>query len=269
MPEGDSIARLAARLRGEVVGETITLCRLNVPRFATVDLSGQTLDAVLPRGKHLLMRFSGGLTLHSHLRMSGRWAIGTTKAPPRGEPWHQVRVRLGLGDGRTLWGVRLPIVEVVRTADEPRVVGHLGPDLLDPMWDDASTATALARLTAAPSRPLVEALLDQRNVAGIGNLYAVEGCYLARRWPWTPVADVTELPALVETERALLARGVVGGVQTTTGSVRRGETHWVYGRYKRPCRRCSTPITFRKAAGTPWARETWWCPRCQPAPAPG
>ena len=73
----------------------------------------------------------------------------------------------------------------------------------------------------------------------------------------------------LETERALLARGVVGGVQTTTGSVRRGETHWVYGRYKRPCRRCSTPITFRESAGTPWARETWWCPRCQPAPASG
>ena len=86
MPEGDSIARLAARLRGEVVGQTVTLCRLNVPRFATVDLTGQTLDAVVPRGKHLLMRFSAGLTLHSHLRMSGRWAIGTTKAPPRGEP---------------------------------------------------------------------------------------------------------------------------------------------------------------------------------------
>ena len=83
------------------------------------------------------------------------------------------------------------------------------------------------------------------------------------------MADVTELPALVETERALLARGVVGGVQTTTGSVRRGETHWVYGRYKRPCRRCSAPIAFRKATGAPWARETWWCPRCQPAPDPG
>ena len=95
----------------------------------------------------------------------------------------------------------------------------------------------------------------------------LEGRFLARRWPWIPVADVTELPALVETERALLARGVVGGVQTTTGSVRRGETHWVYGRYRRPCRRCTTPITFRESAGTPWARETWWCPRCQPAPA--
>ncbi|SCK27082.1 endonuclease-8 [Streptomyces sp. SceaMP-e96] len=164
MPEGDTVWRLAQRLHDALAGGPLTRCDLRVPRLATVDLTGRGVLGVLPRGKHLLTRFEGGLTLHSHLRMDGAWKIYAPAERWRGGPAHQIRAILGTAD-HTAVGYRLPVLDLLRTADESRVVGHLGPDLLGPDWDPAE---ALRRLLTTPERPLGEALLDQRNLAGIG-----------------------------------------------------------------------------------------------------
>ena len=167
MPEGDSVWRVAARLHAALAGRTLTRCDLRVPRLATTDLTGRAVLDVTPRGKHLLTRFEGGLTLHSHLRMNGAWHVFAAGEPWRGGPAHEIRAVLGTA-GHTAVGYRLPVLELLRTAEEDRVVGHLGPDPLGPDWDPERAA---ANLRAAPGRPLGEALLDQRNLAGIGNVY--------------------------------------------------------------------------------------------------
>ena len=126
----------------------------------------------------------------------------------------------------------------------------------------------MANLLRDPDRPLVEALLDQKNLAGIGNLWAVETCYLRGHSPWTPVRDV-DLHGTVRLARRMMQHSLEHPGQVTTGDTRRGMTHWVYGRAERPCRRCGTPVLFRDSVtGTPYSRETWWCPSCQPGPYP-
>ena len=113
----------------------------------------------------------------------------------------------------------------------------------------------------------MEALLDQRNLAGIGNLWAVETCYLRGVSPWTPVREV-DLRAAVRLARRMMRHSLEHPGQVTTGDTRRGRTHWVYGRAERPCRRCATPVAFRDGGPGPYERETWWCPHCQPGPFP-
>ena len=142
------------------------------------------------------------------------------------------------------------------------MIGHLGPDPLRADWDP--TAAAL-RLVADPQRALAAALLDQRLMAGLGNLWVNELCFLRGHSPWTPVGDV-DVPALVRlAARALRISATVDGMyQVTTGNRRRGEQHWVAGRTGRPCLRCGTPV--RVAAETAGERRTWWCPHCQPGP---
>jgi formamidopyrimidine-DNA glycosylase len=168
-------------------------------------------------------------------------------------------------DGPTAYALRMPVLELVETAHEDRVVGHLGPDVLGPTWDEGR---AVANLLRDPGRPLVEALLDQKNLAGIGNLWAVETCYLRGHSPWTPV-EAVDLQAVVQLARRMMRHSLEHPGQVTTGDTRRGRTHWVYGRAERPCRRCGTPVMFRDSVtGTPYSRETWWCPSCQPGPYP-
>ncbi|MEP6462318.1 MAG: Fpg/Nei family DNA glycosylase, partial [Frankiaceae bacterium] len=124
---------------------------------------------------------------------------------------------------------------------------------------------AVRRLRMQPARPIVEALLDQRNVAGIGNMWAGETCYLRGAHPWQPTGEV-DLAALLRLARRMMRQAAETGVQVTTGNPRRGETHWVYGRAGLPCRRCGAIISFSPGTpGKPYQRETWWCPRCQPA----
>src|ERR1700761_9263665 len=163
MPEGDTVWKAAARLDTALAGSELTRCDLRVPRLATVDLTGRVVEAVQSRGKHLLTRFSHGWTLHSHLRMEGAWQVYQQGQAWRGGPGHQIRAILGT-EQRTAVGYRLPVLELVRTAEEAKVIGHLGPDLLDPAWAEASAAEALRRLAAEPDRPIGEALLDQRNL---------------------------------------------------------------------------------------------------------
>lgn len=155
--------------------------------------------------------------------------------------------------------LKAPVVQLVRSWTE--AVGHLGPDPLRPDW---SLDEGVRRLLADPDRPLISALLDQRGVSGLGNLWVVELCFLRGHFPWTPVGSVELAPLLTLARRMLKHSVAYGTGMATTGDTRRGRSHWVYGRAGRPCRRCGTPIRFRPASGRPYERETWWCPHCQP-----
>ncbi|WP_030778517.1 DNA-formamidopyrimidine glycosylase family protein [Streptomyces sp. NRRL S-920] len=264
MPEGDTVHQAAGRLHSALAGHTLTRSDLRVPKLATVDLTGRTVLDVTPRGKHLLTRIEGGLTLHSHLRMDGAWRIYAPGEPWRGGPGHQIRAILGTAE-RTAVGYRLPVLELLRTADEDKAVGHLGPDLLGPDWDPA---LALANLLATPERPLGEALLDQRNLAGIGNVYKSELCFLLGVTPWLPVGQLPEetaarLPALA---KKLLEANRHQPSRTTTGRPRPGQRLYVYGRASRPCLRCGTSVRVAEQGDGSRSRPTYWCPTCQRGP---
>ncbi|GAA4881778.1 DNA-formamidopyrimidine glycosylase family protein [Kitasatospora terrestris] len=261
MPEGDSVYQVAARLHEVLAGRVLTAADLRVPAHATADLAGRLVLETVPRGKHLLTRFDGGLTLHTHLRMDGRWQVFRAGEKWSGGPAFQIRAVLAT-EQHTAVGYRLPVVELLRTADEPSVVGHLGPDLLGADWD---ADEALRRLAADPARPLGEALLDQRNLAGIGNVYANELCFLAAVTPWTPVGDLTVLPRLVARAHQLLDFNRMRHGHITTGDLRPGRTHWVYGRARDTCRRCGTRI---RTAPHDRDRPAYWCPHCQKGPTP-
>ncbi|MFE4694577.1 Fpg/Nei family DNA glycosylase [Streptomyces sp. NPDC056749] len=268
MPEGDTVLQTAKRLDSALAGGVLTVSDLRVPRFATADLTGRTVLDVTARGKHLLTRFEGGLTLHSHLRMEGAWRVFDHGERWRGGPSHQIRAVLATAE-HTAVGYRLPVLELLRTEDEEQVVGHLGPDLLGPDWDPD---TALRNLLADPGRRVGDALLDQRNLAGVGNVYMCELCFMARATPWLPVGELP-LPIatrLVSTAKQLLEANRDRPVRTTTGATpvmsRRlpRERLFVYGRAGRPCLRCRTPV--RKAVRDD--RPTYWCPHCQSGPTP-
>lgn len=264
MPEGDTVWQAARRLHLALAGKTLTRSDLRVPAYATADLTGRTVLDVTPRGKHLLTRVEGGLTLHSHLRMDGSWRVYAPGERWRGGPAHQIRAILGTAD-TTAVGYRLPVLELLRTADEPRAVGHLGPDLLGPDWD---AAQALANLLGDPARPLGEALLDQRNLAGIGNVYKSELCFLLGVTPWLPVGELPAARAaqLPELAKRLLEANRERPVRVTTD--RRGHDLFVYGRAPRPCLRCRTPVRVADQGDPARERPTYWCPTCQTGPAP-
>ncbi|UYB39595.1 DNA glycosylase [Streptomyces sp. Je 1-4] len=265
MPEGDTVWRLAQRLHDALAGGPLTRCDLRVPRLATVDLTGREVLDVLPRGKHLLTRFEGGLTLHSHLRMDGAWKIYAPAERWRGGPAHQIRAILGTAD-HTAVGYRLPVLDLLRTADESRVIGHLGPDLLGPDWDPVEV---LRRLLATPERPLGEALLDQRNLAGIGNVYKSELCFLLGASPWLPLGALPRPERVPTLAKKLLEANKRRPARITTPSARPDRRLWVYGRAGRPCLRCGTEIRTADQDPTAEERVTYWCPACQPDPPDG
>ncbi|WP_326687605.1 MULTISPECIES: DNA-formamidopyrimidine glycosylase family protein [unclassified Streptomyces] len=286
MPEGDTVWRTAHALHAALAGHALVRTDFRVPRLATVDLSGRTVLEVAPRGKHLLTRLEGGLTLHSHLGMEGTWRLAENPSPapfrPAGKPGspraartrppllggsgpaHQIRVVLTT-DGHTATGYRLPLLELVRTAEEFSVVGHLGPDLLGPDWDPAE---AERRLLQDADRPLAEALLDQRNLAGIGNVYAAELCFLAHTSPWTPVGSLTQplLSRLLTVAKRLLEANKDRTVRRTTNGHRADRNLAVYGREHRPCYRCGTPVRTGRYGPPERIRTIWYCPHCQPDP---
>ncbi|MGV2922051.1 DNA-formamidopyrimidine glycosylase family protein [Streptomyces alfalfae] len=267
MPEGDTVYMAAKRLHAALAGHAITRSDLRVPKLATVDLTGRTVLDVTPRGKHLLTRIEGGLTLHSHLRMDGSWRIFAAGERWNGGPAYQIRAILGTAE-HTAVGYRLPVLELLRTADEEKAVGHLGPDLLGPDWDPE---LALANLLADPARALGEAVLDQRILAGVGNVFKCELCFLLGVTPWTTVGELTEetarhVPAL---SKKLLEANRDQPSRTTTGRARPGHRLYVYGRARRPCLRCGTPIRLAEQGDGSRSRPTYWCPTCQRGPAPG
>ncbi len=268
MPEGDSVYVLARRLDRALTGRRISRADLRHPKVATVDLSGRTVLEHATHGKHLLTRFSEGVTLHTHLRMQGSWSVvGAGKQLPS-RLMGDVRVVLATDAGPTAYGVLLPVVEVLATEREADVVGHLGPDPLREDWDPAE---AVRRLSQDPGRPLAAALLDQRLMAGLGNLWVNELCFLRGHSPWTPVGDVDVTAVVRLGARALRTSAhTPAAFQVTTGNTRRGEQHWVSGRAGRPCLRCRTGIrVVDEVTGDPEQRRTWWCPTCQPGPEPG
>jgi len=267
MPEGDTIFRTATVLRRALVGEEVREARaqprpgLNrVPRLER--LVGRTVEAVEARGKHLLIRRSGGLSLRTHLRMRGSWH----RYRP-GEAWRLPSARATCviaTDTAVAVCFDAPEAELLTDADlaRHRALRTLGPDLLGRSFD---AGAAVARLRERAAMPLAEALLDQRAVAGIGNVYKSEICFLEGLDPWAPVSAVSDsaLLHLVSTARRLLLANAGGGRRVTTGIPVPGSSLWVYGRAGRPCRRCGTAVRGRRQGEQ--GRMTYWCSRCQPA----
>ena len=270
MPEGDTVYLAAKRMDAAFAGQVLTVSDFRVPRWATADLRGRTVTEVVPRGKHMLTRMTGDLTLHTHFEMDGTWRLFRPGQRWEGGPEHQVRIVLG-NDGAVAVGYRIPVIELVRTSQEDRIVGHLGPDVLDPAFD---ADRVVANLLEHPDREIGPALLDQRNLAGLGNLYRTEACYLHGVTPWTHVGDIADLPKLVELSRHLIDVNKDRWEQTTTGMLGRRDSHWVFERAGQPCRRCGTriPEVMQGDAGPDgsmaYARVTTWCPRCQHGPMP-
>lgn len=259
MPEGDTVWLAGRRLHHALAGRLLTVSDFRVPQLATVDLTGRTVTEVVSRGKHLLTRIGEDLTLHTHFRMDGSWHLYPPGGRRRGGPDWQVRVLLANEEWVAV-GYRLPVVELLPRSAEGEAVGHLGPDLLGPDWDPAE---AVRRLTADPGREIGEALLDQRNLAGIGNLYKAETLFLAGVSPWRPVREVRDVGAVVRLAQRLLWVNREHPWQVTTGVNRRGQQHWVFERTRRPCRRCGTPIRSAGQGRPPHDRITYWCPACQ------
>ncbi|MFT3663130.1 MAG: DNA-formamidopyrimidine glycosylase family protein [Gordonia sp. (in: high G+C Gram-positive bacteria)] len=287
MPEGDTVYRTAHRLHRALAGKTLISSDFRVPQLATEDLSGATVEGARAVGKHLFLdtalassrpidepvdpvpapgdagaRVEAAprrASVHSHLKMEGVWHLYRP-----GERWQRpgftARVVLRTDDVEAV-GFSLGILEL--TADPDRAVAHLGPDLLGDDWDPDRAA---ANLSADPALPIGLALLDQRNLAGIGNVYRSELCFLAGIHPAAPAGDA-DVARIVADAHRLLTANALSPVRVTTGDRRRGRELWVYGRERRACRRCGTGIrrdTLGTAGHGPAAeRIVYFCPRCQ------
>jgi formamidopyrimidine-DNA glycosylase len=258
MPEGDTVHLAATRLNSALGGAILTKTDFRVPRFATVDLAGERVHEVMARGKHLLFRFSGGKILHTHFKMEGAWHLYRPGERWRG-PGFQVRAVLTTEKWEAV-GFRLGICELLDTELEHTVVGHLGPDVLGPDWDPEEV---LRRMEKYPDRPIGDVLIDQTVLAGLGNIYRCELCFLRGLNPWQPLGSVTDLPDLVALTKRVMEANRATGMQITTGDRRPGQTQWVYGRKGLACRRCGTSIS-KRAEGPSGTRVTYWCSNCQP-----
>jgi endonuclease VIII len=264
MPEGDTIYRTAAVLAAALSGQRVTAAGArphqglaHVPDLDRV--VGATIERVEARGKHLLIRFEAGWTLRTHLGLHGSWH----RYRP-GERWQRPtsQATVVLETGQAVAVCFTPAeVELLtdRQAERHAALHALGPDLLA---REFPTDAAITRLRQRDGTALGEALLDQRAVAGLGNVYKSEVCFVEGISPWAPVAalDDAALERLLTTARRLLSANLRGGARVTTGS--RARPLWVYGRRGRPCRHCGTPIAARRQGDA--ARMTYWCPHCQP-----
>src|ERR1700682_2121009 len=255
MPEGDTVWHTAENLREALVGRTLTRCDIRVPRYATTDLTGLVVDEVVSRGKHLFIRV-GPASIHSHLKMEGSWRGGPGRPSRAG---HRIRIILEAGSGAD-WvqaaGVDLGVLEVLDRDQDHDVVAHLGPDLLGDDWD---ARTAAANLSADPDRPLADALLDQRVMAGVGNVYCNELCFVTGHRPTAPVKAVSDPLRMVQRARDMLWLNRSRWDRCTTGDTRPGQRLWVYGRAGQPCRRCGTAIESDGSGD----RVRVWGPVCQ------
>ncbi|MEJ5915460.1 DNA-formamidopyrimidine glycosylase family protein [Pseudokineococcus sp. 1T1Z-3] len=290
MPEGDTVLRTARRLHAALAGRTLLRSDLRWPTLATADLRGQVVEEVAARGKHLLLRTDAALTLHSHLRMDGSWHVVRTGDRRRVRSAEGVRAVLTTEEW-TAVGHRLGMLDLVATADEGSLVGHLGPDLLADDWEaggadaqphagldaqpdavprsQGGAGRALSALQADPAREVGDALLDQRLVAGIGTFWMSEVLFLRGHSPWAPVAAVDLAAVLALARRAMrLALEAREPVQTTTGDTRPGRNRYVHARSGLPCRRCGSTVRVAPIGVGPHARSAFFCPSCQPGPRP-
>ena len=271
MPEGDSVYQLSKRLQF-MTGREVTRCSLRVPRFATVDFTGMTVERVWPYGKHLFMQFGVDghepQILHTHLKMEGTWSVHRAGAR-WSKPGHTARVVLQLaarGGDIELVGHSLGLVDVFPARLYEAEMGYLGPDLLAANFD---VEEAARRILADPEREIGRSLLDQQRVAGIGNEYRAEICFLAGIHPARTVAEVGEdgVVKMLRIARRLMWANKDEVKRVTTGVKRAGETSYVFGRNNKPCRRCTTLIKQGFLGGQgDLERVIWWCPTCQPAP---
>jgi endonuclease-8 len=258
MPEGDTIRTAANRIGAALIDRDIESIETLHPRFGKDGwperLAGRKVRAVDARGKHLLMRFEGGLTLHSHLRMGGAWNVYE-----RGRRWtrgqHRAWLVIRTADHEIVQfdGPVLELMTDGRSRFDQRLA-RLGPDVLAPEFDEAAF---LRRLRSDDqTRTLGAALLDQRNVAGIGNIWKAEGCFAAGIDPWRRLRDVTdeEVVSIIQAVRPLMQTSVENGFPKSA-------TLQVYKRHGTPCPRCSTSIRARGQGDD--NRTTYWCPGCQ------
>ena len=255
MPEGDTVFRTARSLNQALTGGVLTVSDFRVPQHANADLRGLPVHGTIPRGKHLLTRI-GDYSVHTHLGMDGLWQTGRP-----GQRWvrpgYLARVVLAT-EATEAVGFELKTLGIVPTSREEDVVGHLGPDLLGPDWDPAE---AVRRLAADPDRNLGLALLDQTNLAGIGNVYRSEVLFLFGLSPSAPVSRAKDLERLVTRAQQLLFANRERTERTTTGDTAPGRRTWVYGRRRGArCLRCGTPIRRQELE----ERPVYWCPSCQP-----
>ena len=259
VPEGDTIHRAANRLRPALAGHT--LVRFEAPRLSgDRPAVGERIEGVEARGKHLLVHFGGGLTLRTHMKMTGSWHLYETGERWR-KPAHLVRALLEADSGWVAVCFQAPVVETFRrAAGEPAALAGLGPDLTA---TDPDIEAVLARVSsiAGPGTEVADALLDQRIAAGIGNVYKSEVLFLHGLDPFTPLAEVgaDHLRRILVTAHELLRANLDTGRRVTyRGGVA------VYGRRGQPCLRCGTPVRMRRQG--PMARSTYWCPTCQRRP---
>jgi endonuclease-8 len=267
MPEGDTIHSAARRVGDALVGHEIRAIETPHPRHALdrwpERLEGREVKAVDAHGKHLFVRFEGDLTLHSHLRMRGRWSVYR-----KGQRWSRSPRRAWLvirTDDHEVVQFDGPVLELMtdsRTRFDQRLAA-LGPDLLADEFDEAAF---LRRLRADDqTRGVGDALLDQRTLAGIGNVWKSEGCFLAAIDPWRKLDAVSddEALAIVRGIQPLMQLSVERGgrIVTYEAQGRHDSPMWVYERQGRPCRRCETTIRARGQGDD--NRTTYWCPACQ------
>jgi endonuclease-8 len=273
VPEGDTIYRAARTLHRALAGRQVIRFESVFPALTRVQidtpLTSQTIDAVSAAGKHLLMRFSGGMTLRTHMRMNGSWHIYRP-----GEAWQRpnrdMRILVATADYVAV-GFNIPVAEFITAANMSRheELRRLGPDLLAAGFDEGE---AFNRIRARATEPIAAVLLNQRVLAGIGNVYKSEVLFICRVHPLTPVAQLDDerIRELIATARRLLLANVGTGLapmttytgfRKTTGRDNPRDRLWVYGRARLPCRRCGTAITIDKQGLD--ARLTYWCPACQ------
>lgn len=273
MPEGDTIFRAARTLHRALAGKQVVLFESMLPSLNRVHedapLTGRTIERITAKGKHLLMEFSGGLVLRTHMRMNGSWHIYR-----RGERWQRsrrdMRILIGTADFEAV-GFNIPVAELITARELTRhdELRKLGPDVLSDAFDPVE---ALRRLRERDSAAIADALLNQRVLAGLGNVYKSEVLFICGVNPFVAVCDLddAQLKAIVDTARRVLRLNVTEGIasMTTYAGFRRTtrragpkERLWIYGRASLPCRRCGTSIRVRKQGAD--ARLTYWCPQCQ------
>ncbi len=283
MPEGDAVLRTARRLHLALAGRPLVRTELRWPDLGEADLAGREVIEVVSYGKQILTRIAAAepagripriptvppepLTVRSHLRMEGRWYVHARDA----EPWpprNRVSVRAVLGGAVwTAVGTWLGMLDLVPTAAESTLIGHLGPDIMADDFDPGVAGEAAKRLAVDPQRQVGAALLDQTTVAGIGTIYMAEALFAQRVSPWTLIGEV-DVTALLATARRQLLRGVTQASPITTGNPRRGLDTWVHGRSGRPCQRCGTVVRVAPIGPPLEERPAFYCPTCQPGPTP-
>jgi endonuclease-8 len=263
MPEGDTIHRAAGTLHTALAGRVVTRFETVLPQLARVDedapLAGRTVERVEAAGKNLLMHFSGDLHLRTHMRMHGSWHIYRP-----GEAWRRKRSDMRIVIGTAVWeavGFNIPVAEFYDGRQED--LRKIGPDFLA---DDFDEAEAVRRIRARPEAEINEMLLNQRVVAGIGNEFKSEVLFMARINPFTRVEDLSEeqLDLILKTARKVMKANIEkrSAARVTTFSLDPRQKVYVFSRGNKPCRRCGTPIAYRKHGRD--ARGTYWCPKCQP-----